>query len=203
MKTNHANESLTEARIRKLLLCPKDLTRLEFLPFDELRPASVLIPIYFDERDWRLLFTKRTERVNDHKGQVSFPGGASEAGDTSPEVTALREAQEEIGINPGDVTILGRLPTQPTISKYLITPIVGKIPCPYEFKLSSEEVERVFSIPLSWLAAPDHFEERPYLSSDGNVHSVIFFKRYDGEVLWGITARMTVILLKTLNLLHN
>ncbi len=185
-----------------MLLSSEDLPRLEFLPYMGLRPASVLIPIFCSGREWHLLLTRRTESVNDHKGQVSFPGGASEVGDASPEITALREAQEEIGINPGDVTVLGRLPNQPTISKFLVTPVVGRIPWPYEFKLSSEEVERVFFIPLSWLAMPAHFEERPYMLPDGNFHPVIFFKMYDGEVLWGITARMTVILLKTLKLVN-
>lgn len=202
MKTNCPDGDLTETKIRTLLLSSTDFTQPKIVSYPGLRPASVLLPIFCTEGEWHLLLTRRTDRVNDHKGQVSFPGGASEVNDTSPEITALREAYEEIGINPDDVTILGRLPVLPTVSNYLVTPIIGRIPWPYEFKLSSEEVERIFPVPLSWLSNPAHFEERPYARSDGSIHPVIFFKAYDGEVLWGISALMTIILLKTLKLIH-
>lgn len=193
--------NLTEERIRELLASPVDLPQPESYPHPGLRPASVLVPMFCLDGEWHLLLTHRTETVNDHKGQVSFPGGASEPEDASPEMTALREAQEEIGLQPKDVTILGRLPSQPTISRFLIVPVVGRIPYGYPFRLSSAEVERVFSIPLSWLATPTHFEERLYRSMDGNEHPVIFFQGYDGETLWGISARITLLLLKTLKLL--
>lgn len=192
---------LSERRIRELL-------RFSFSQVDDLnsstenlRPASVLVPIFFAGGEWNLLLTRRTEKVNDHKGQVAFPGGAYEPEDISAEFTALREAQEEIGLQMEDVVILGHLPAQITISRYLISPFVGRIPEHYPFILSREEVDRVFSIPFSWLMAPDHSEEKMYPSRDGKSYPVDFFQEYDGEILWGITAKITKILLKKLQLL--
>ncbi len=193
---------LTEKRIRDLLAAPslQDEPLSTFI--ENLRPASVLVPIFYSRNEWHLLLTRRTEKVNDHKGQVSFPGGAYEPEDISAEYTALREAQEEIGLQMDDVTILGRLPAQPTISQYLISPFIGRIPNHYPFALSRDEVDRVFSIPFSWLSVPDHSEERLYRPHDGNKYPVIFFQEYDGETLWGISAKITKILLRKLQLIY-
>lgn len=192
---------LSEERIRRLLSFSKWSPQEELFPRSEMRQASVLLPIFLKNGDWNLLFTRRTESVNDHKGQVSFPGGASEAGDVSPEGTALREAWEEIGLDPNDVKLLGRLPDQQTISKFIVTPIVGSIPADYEFSISNDEVERVFSIPIKWLAAPDHFEERLFKLPDGIERKVTFYNSFEGEILWGISAKITLTLLRQLNLL--
>jgi len=169
--------------------------------FDHLRPAAVLVPLFQENGRWRLLFTRRTETLNNHKGQVSFPGGAVESQDSCPEETALREANEEIGLLPGDVRILGRLAQLQTGSNYLISPVLAYIRWPYDFSPSPLEVSRVFSIPLDWLADSRNWEERPYRSPGGTSARVIFFKPYDGEVLWGVSARITVDLLKILRLI--
>jgi len=172
--------------------------------------AAVLMPLTWREDEWRLLFTRRTNDVEHHKGQVSFPGGGCDAQDATPEQTALREAYEEIGLEPGDVRLLGRLNEMVTITRFRVTPVVGVIPWAYDFRLSAVEVERVFSIPLTWLAQPVNWEEHnitPLVTAqvqvDGEPRSfpVISYHPYDGEILWGASARMTQDFLKVLDLL--
>jgi 8-oxo-dGTP pyrophosphatase MutT (NUDIX family) len=160
-----------------------------------LKCAAVLIPLVWQDDEWHLLFTRRTDRVESHKGQVSFPGGACDEGETTPEQTALREADEEIGINSDNVKVLGRLTNMITISYFRVTPVVGVIKWPAVFRVGEHEVARVFTIPLSWLADPmNRWEfERP-----GTTRTLIAFHPYDGELLWGATARMTVDFLRVL-----
>lgn len=173
-------------------------------------PASVLIPILDASEDpnlpdWHLLFTHRTDQVADHKSQVSFPGGRADPHDPDPEATALREAYEEIGLKPQDVQVIGRLAQLPTITRYLVTPVIGLIPWPYEFTLQSEEVSRVFTIPLGWLADPGNHMVRQIensTSSEGKLaffREVIFFKAYQSETLWGVSAEITVRLIHKLS----
>jgi len=167
------------------------------------RPAAVLIPFLRISDAWHILFTRRTELVADHKGQVAFPGGRADPGDPSPEFTALREANEEIGLNPGDVNVLGRLPEFPTITNYCVTPVVGVIPWPYPLRLAAIEVNRAFFIPLTWLADPGHHEIRTRTIPGTDVPiPVIYFQPYDGELLWGVSAQITVNLLFALGLLR-
>jgi 8-oxo-dGTP pyrophosphatase MutT (NUDIX family) len=170
----------------------------ELLP-DAPRPAAVLIPLLRKEDDWHILYTRRNSTLAEHSGQVAFPGGRSDPGDLSPEATALREAYEEIGLAPEDVHILGRLNDFITITNYAVTPVVSHIPWPYEWSIQKEEVSRVFTIPFAWLSDPLHHEvrQRP-LKSPRSYVDVIYFQPYDGELLWGATARFT---LKLLNIL--
>lgn len=168
---------------------------------DGFRRAAVLIPLAWKDDEWQVLFTRRTETVQSHKGQVSFPGGAVETGDRTLEDTACRETFEEIGLRTEQIRIVGRLHDYPTISDFLITPIVGLIAWPVSFQVSAEEVQRVFFVPLHWLANPAHFEERPYLRQNGKVEPVIYYQHYDGEMVWGVTGRITVNFLKILGML--
>lgn len=160
-----------------------------------LKCAAVLVPLTFHQDEWHILFTRRTERVESHKGQVSFPGGACDEGETTPEQTALREAEEEIGLKPADVKVLGRLSRLVTISSFRVSPIVGVIPWPYAFRVAGVEVARVFTIPLLWLANRNNYWEFSLRESE---RSLIAYHPYNGELLWGATARMTVNFLKTL-----
>ena len=163
--------------------------------------ASVLIPMLKIKGEWEILFTRRTSSLPEHSGQVAFPGGRADPEDDTPEDTALREAEEEINLSPKDVTVLGRLKELRTISNYCVQPIVGKIPWPYEFKLAEEEVSRIFTIPLEWLADPKnrsiHYRELPKPYSP---IPVIYFERYDGELLWGVSAEITLNFLESLKL---
>ena len=164
-------------------------------PGMRLKCAAVLIPLTQVNGEWHLLFTRRTDRVQSHKGQVSFPGGACDEGETTPEQTALREAEEEIGMRPGDVRVLGRLSQLITVTSFRVSPIVGVIPWPYTFKVAGVEVARVFTIPLSWLSDRSNYWE--FFSRDSD-RSLIAYHPYDGELLWGATARMTVTFLRTI-----
>jgi 8-oxo-dGTP pyrophosphatase MutT (NUDIX family) len=163
-----------------------------------LKCAAVLIPLAWSKEEWQLIFTRRTDKVEHHKGQVSFPGGGCEIDESTPEVTALREAKEEIGLAPADVHLLGRMNDILTITHYRVTPIVGVIPWPYPFRPEPAEVERVFTIPLLWLAERANWDEQS-VTPEGVSRSfpVIRYHSFDGEILWGASARITQDFLKT------
>jgi 8-oxo-dGTP pyrophosphatase MutT (NUDIX family) len=165
-----------------------------------LRRAAVLMPLVQVNGDWHMLYTRRTQTVQDHKGQVSFPGGAVDPGDHTVEITAIREAHEEIGLHADQVELLGRMPQMRTITEYLITPIVGIVPWPFEYRLSLSEVERVFTVPLTWLADEANHEEKMVMLRNERLEHVVVYHPYDGELLWGITARLTLNFLQMVGL---
>ena len=162
----------------------------------EVRPAAVLLPLYLDSGEWHVLFTQRTHLVETHKGQVSFPGGRVDPGDTSRVDTALREAEEEIGLRRADVTVLGQLDELLTVTQYHITPIVGVFPWPYSFVLSTAELTEVFGAPLSWLANPANLEirEREPLMPGRKIP--VYYLHFHGYTIWGATARMLLNLIE-------
>jgi 8-oxo-dGTP pyrophosphatase MutT (NUDIX family) len=162
------------------------------------RKAAVLVPLTKLNEEWQVLFTRRTDIVEHHKGQVSFPGGATDPEDTSPEVTALREANEEIGLISKDVHVLGRLGEMLTVTNFMITPIVAVFPWPYAFKVHTIEVDRVFTLSLKWLADRANWQE--FIRKETN-RSVITYYPFDGELLWGVTARITVEFLRAVALI--
>jgi len=162
------------------------------------RHAAVLVPIFNDGGGYKLLFTKRTRKVEAHKGQISFPGGAVEEGDGSYEETALREAQEEIGLLPEDVTILGRSDDARTLtSNYLIHPFVGLIPYPYDFTINPGEVKRLLQIPLEIFLLEGSGDKVLPVAYEGATYESLTY-RYDGEVIWGATARIIKNLVEVL-----
>ncbi len=164
------------------------------------RPAAVLIPLLYTTEGWHLLYTRRNSDLPEHSGQVSFPGGRSDPNDANPEETALREAYEEIGLSPADVRLLGRMNDFLTVTNYLVTPVIGVIPWPYQLQLADYEVSRAFTIPLSWLADPANQETHLRLLPEPyNPVPVIYFHEYDGEVLWGASARFTARLIEILD----
>jgi 8-oxo-dGTP pyrophosphatase MutT (NUDIX family) len=163
------------------------------------RNAAVLAPLIAAPDGWQVLFTRRTDTVADHKGQVSFPGGAVEAGDGDPADTATREAWEEIGLPRGQTQICGYLDNLLTISGFTVTPVIGIIPWPFEIKLSEGEVSRVFTIPLDWLADENNYYYEFYDDDDPAMsRNVVYYKTYAGEVVWGLTAMITLDLVQRL-----
>ena len=186
--------------IRDVLKSRPLATRAEW----DARPAAVLLPMFRDDSDWQLVYTRRTDHVEAHRGQVSFPGGAIEANDGSARETALREAQEEIGLASEDVDILGRLDTLLTVTQFQITPFIGLIPWPYTFQPNPDEVANIFSVPLSWLMDADNLETQSRQPiPNGPTFPVYYFKPYKGEVIWGATARITLNFLAVIEPLLN
>lgn len=165
------------------------------------RQAAVLLTLFLHDEQWRLLFIRRAENPLDrHSGEVAFPGGRVEACDAHAEATALREAEEEIALSANRVDILGQLPALMTSSNYLVTPVVGRIGKPEGLLADPKEVAHIFSIPLTWLANPDNHQVRPWQPrSCDEPRQVIFFRPYQGERLWGISARITLNLVRALN----
>ena len=190
---------LTSAWKKPLDPYSEDYPSISVINNQTLVPAAVLIPFLKIEEAWHLLFTRRNENLTVHSGQVAFPGGRTDPEDHNPESTALREANEEIGLNPSDVRILGKLNGFITITNYIVTPVVGTIPWPYPLQMAAEEVSKVFTIPLDWLSNPENYQERRRILPDpyGQM-PVIYYHPYQDEVLWGVSARLTLSLIQVL-----
>jgi len=152
-------------------------------------PSAVLVPVYCKQGQYWLLFTKRTDRVKEHKGQISFPGGARHEGDKTLIDTALRECAEEIGLVPGEVEVLGGLDDTVTVtSNYIISPFVALIPYPYQFKVDGWEVEEIIEVPISALLDEDCRRQETEIINGQAVTSYSY--HYQGRVIWGATARI-------------
>jgi 8-oxo-dGTP pyrophosphatase MutT (NUDIX family) len=151
------------------------------------RAAAVLIPVVGDAEP-AVIFTLRTETVPSHKGQISFPGGSIDPGDASAAAAALREAEEEIGLRPTAVEVLGELDTFPTyVSGYVVTPIVGWLDSLPELVPNPAEVAQVLVIPLRELT--DEIRSEPGFEHDGRTFPTEAWV-WEGNVIWGVTARV-------------
>jgi len=146
---------------------------------ENLRASAVLVPLFYNQGQYHVLLTERSEEVNFHKGQVCFPGGTREPSDSSLLQTALREAEEEIGLRAQDVEILGEFDDSVTLtSDYVISPFVAFIPHPYPLRADGREIREIFSVPLSFLMDEANFKQDSYEYV------------YDGHIIWGATARI-------------
>lgn len=154
-----------------------------------MRRAAVLLLLYHLQGEDRILLTKRTETVEHHKGQISFPGGGVDPEDTSLEHTALRETWEEVGIHPDHVEVLGRLDDIVTISDFLVTPIVGVLHvAPYAFVTSDHEVAVVLETPIRHLLDEANLVIETREQNGRVVQSPAYW--WEGHRIWGATARM-------------
>ncbi|MFH1032377.1 MAG: CoA pyrophosphatase [Chloroflexota bacterium] len=151
--------------------------------------AAVVVPIFRKDNECYLLFTERTDTVKNHKGQISFPGGACEAKDGTPVNTALRECAEEVGLTGGSVEILGELDDEITVtSSFVITPFVAFVSSPDEIKVDPREVKETIEIPVSALQDKDSWREETKIMDGQSVTT--YFYNYQGKVIWGATARI-------------
>ena len=150
--------------------------------------AAVLVPLFKKAEDCHLLFTKRSDQVKYHKGEISFPGGMVDEEDSELINTALREAHEEIGLKESDVQIIGVLDDIVTVTEFIVTPIVGLFPYPYPFKVSEVEIAELIEVPLSFLLRKDCFSEREIFRRDQR--EIVYAYQYGEHIIWGATARI-------------
>jgi 8-oxo-dGTP pyrophosphatase MutT (NUDIX family) len=163
---------------------PKKIIRSQ-----KLSKAAVLIPLFCRDNEYHILFTRRSQNVMHHKGQISFPGGKPHPSDSSPQETAIRESWEEIGVNPADIEIIGELDDTAThASHFSITPFVGLIPYPYKFTINPAEIDEIFDVPLLALMNKANVIEKQVIE-DGEPTTVYFYE-YQHWVIWGATARI-------------
>ena len=151
--------------------------------------ASVLLPLFIKNDHYWLLFMRRTDTVEYHKGEVSFPGGSVDAGDKNLEYTAIRETFEEVGIREEDIEILGQLDDMITMtSRFIVHPFVGVVPFPYAFTLNKREVDYLIEVPLQFFLdnARPQFVAMDY---EGDIFDTPAFV-YEDTVIWGATQRI-------------
>ena len=159
-------------------------------------PASVLVPIVTHAGGLTVLFTQRTAQLRAHSGQVSFPGGRAEPDDASPEFTALRETQEEIGLAPGRVEVIARMPEYLTRTGYRVTPVVGLVAPPLELAPDSREVAEAFEVPLAFLLDPANHQRETRELAGKQVG--FWVMQYGERRIWGATAGMLMNLYRML-----
>jgi 8-oxo-dGTP pyrophosphatase MutT (NUDIX family) len=155
-------------------------------------PAAVLVPVILRASGATMLLTQRTAHLRDHGGQVSFPGGRCEESDASPEATALREAEEEVGLDAAQIEILGRLPEYRTGTGFVITPVVGLVTPPLNLKLDDFEVAEVFEPPLEFLL--DNANHQRHRVEVRGAMREYWAMPWEGYYIWGATAGMLVSL---------
>lgn len=153
-----------------------------------LRPAAVLVPVWIHPDGARLILTKRASHLKHHPGQIAFPGGKVDEQDKSPEAAALREAQEEIGLHPGQVQILGRLPSHETVTGFSVAPVLGLVRDAFVPRPEAGEVDEVFTVPFDHVLNPQRYviERRLWRGEWRRYYAVPYGPYY----IWGATARI-------------
>ena len=150
------------------------------------RRAAVLLPLYVRDGALRIVLTRRTETVEHHRGQISFPGGGQEEGDESAFATAVRETEEELGIPAADIRLLGALGPLTTVSDFFVEPFVGAIPFPHVLRPAEAEIAEVIDAPVAALLDPKALELKVL---PGRAEPTLFY-HHGPHVIWGATARM-------------
>jgi len=153
-------------------------------------PAAVLICLVQRPGGPGLLLTQRTAHLRDHAGQISLPGGRAERGDASLQATALREAQEEIGLDPALVEILGELASYDTVTGFRIHPFIGWLESPFVLRADPYEVDEVFELPLAWVIDPANHQRRTFRR--GRMTRTYYVLPYKNRFIWGATAGILI-----------
>ena len=174
-----------------------DARHVQDIPKKALRAAAVLILVIDRPHAQTVLFTQRTAQLTDHAGQISFPGGRVEAHDPSVEHTALRETGEETGVDVTRIALIGSIPRYTTGTGYLITPVVGWMEPPIDFRPDPTEVEECFEVPLDFLISPENhrLESAMYKGRMRQYYAIPYGRRY----IWGATAGMLVTFTRVLS----
>ena len=175
---------------------PEDLHVITLQEGVRVTDAAVLVPLVRRADGLSVLLTQRTAHLEDHAGQISFPGGRVESSDGSREETALRETEEEVGLARTRIAVLGRLPNYEIPSGFRITPVVGWIEPPFELKPDPFEVESVFEAPLEYFLVPANYQRREYRFRGRHRHYMAI--PYEGRYIWGATAGMLYSLCRVL-----
>jgi len=183
LEMRHTEKDFIDAMQK--ILSQRERKVIDHPPFSH---AAVLVPLFRKERACHLLFTKRTDQVKHHKGEISFPGGMVDEEDSELEKTALREAFEEIGLKEKDVQIIGVLDDIVTATEFIVTPIVGYFPYPYAFQLSKVEIEELIEVPLFYLFNEKCFGEK--MIHQGDCQRVVYSYQYGQYIIWGATAKI-------------
>ncbi len=154
--------------------------------------ASVLVPLVQRDSGLQVLLTRRSEHLRDHAGQISFPGGRAEPFDLSVVDTALREAQEEIGLDRAQVEVIGQLPVYTTVTSYVVTPVVAIVQPPFTLRLDRSEVDEAFEVPLAYLMTPAHHRRHVFHYDGGQRQflSIPWLQPGREYFIWGATAAM-------------
>ena len=154
----------------------------------KLRDAAVLVPLIEQADGWNVILTMRSSALKHHPGQIAFPGGKQDNGDANLAETALREAEEEIGLKRTNVEVLGNLPTHETVTGFTVTPIVGVLNTPFQAVPEAGEVAEIFHVPISFLAVPENLtiQSRRWRGQFRHFYTIPFGPYY----IWGATARM-------------
>ena len=156
------------------------------LPVGDLRPSAVLLPLFELAGEAHLLFTRRTDEVKHHRGEISFPGGAWEPGDQDLMATALRESEEEVGLRSSDVTVLGRLDDFESIHGYHVVLYVGCYRAPYPLVSDPREIAELIEVPVARLRDPAIFRVEDWTHRGRKIP--VCFYTVDNYEIWGLTA---------------
>lgn len=198
VKSELLEKQLREALAETHDRAPRPMISLE-LPFRadkiltpalmaSLRPASVLVPVMRRGDELTVLLTRRSDQLRSHKGQISFPGGRRDEGDVSAAAAALREAQEEVAMPPSSVEIVGYLDDYPTITRYMVTPVVGIVSGEPSLYAHEDEVAELIEVPLEFVLTPKSFERKSFMQS--GIKVPFYELNFGSHRIWGATAGM-------------
>lgn len=199
---NHKSRHITniKSNLVKYGSCSSDFDLNPDMDLDQkfnFLEASVLIPILTFKKDLEILLTKRSNNLKNHPGQIAFPGGKKDQIDSSPIETALRETQEEVGLNPKNVEIIASLPSHKTATGFVIKPYLGLINQPFSETLRQGEVDEIFTVPYEYILNEKNFsiQTRKWNGSQRSYYVVPYGPYY----VWGATARILLNLSRALS----